>query len=95
MSERDVAERKISVSKMLNELLNKKVKLREDVLIRHSRSVPAHLGYTHEQFVWRDLLRKLKGKKGKIMRTFPESSHVNVKFGKKLIGLNYKELELI
>ena len=61
------------------------VKLRKDVLVRHSRSVPARFGYTHEQFVWRDILDKLEGKCGRITRIFPNSNHVNVKF--KLIGL--------
>ena len=36
-----------------------KVALRPDVLQRHSRSVPAHGGYTTEQFAWRDTLRTL------------------------------------
>ena len=69
-----------------------KVKLREDVLVRHARSVPAHAGYSREQFAWRDTLDKLEGKTGTIERTFPDSNHVNVKFGKTLIGLNKSEL---
>lgn len=79
----------------IENMMNKKVKLREDVLVRHSRSVPAHMGYTHEQFLWRDTLRRLKGKKGKITRTFEGSRHVNVKFGKDLIGIDLKDLEVV
>ena len=69
-----------------------KVKLRNDVLQRHARSVPAHMGYTHAQFEWRDTLRKLKGRTGVVTRIFPSSSHVNVKFGKTLIGIGKLEL---
>jgi len=68
-----------------------KVKLRKDVLQRHARSVPAHAGYTREQFAWRDTLRKLKGKTGKIIRTF-SGKHVNVQFKNKLIGIDETEL---
>ena len=82
---------------MLTELfkVGDKVRLRGDVLQRHSRSVPAHAGYTHEQFVWRDTLRGLSGKTGKIERTFPHSEHINVAFGGKLIGINKSELEKV
>jgi len=69
-----------------------KVKLQTDVLQKHSRSVPAHMGYTHAQFQWRDTLRKLKGRIGLVTRTFPNSNHVNVKFGKTLIGINKTQL---
>ncbi len=69
-----------------------KVKLRTDVLQRHSRSVSAHMGYTTAQFQWRDTLRKLKGRTGTVTRIFPSSSHVNVKFGKTLIGIGKNEL---
>jgi hypothetical protein len=70
-----------------------KVKLREDILQRHARSVPAHLGYTHQQFQWRDALRKVEGKIGIIERTFPGSHHVNVEFSDgTLIGIDDKEL---
>jgi len=69
-----------------------KVKLRSDVLQRHARSVPAHMGYTHAQFEWRDTLRKLKGRTGRVTKVFPSSNHVNVKFGKTLIGIGKKEL---
>lgn len=68
------------------------VKLRDDVLQRHARSVPAHLGYTTEQFAWRDTLRKLKGKTGIISRVFDNSKHVNVAFNGALIGIDYTEL---
>ena len=70
------------------------VKLRKDVLVRHSRSVPARFGYTHEQFVWRGILDKLEGKCGRITRTFPNSNHVNVKFKGNLIGISTNELEM-
>lgn len=70
-----------------------RVILREDVLKRHARSVPAHMGYTHEQFKWRDILRKLEGRVGVIERTFPNSRHVNVEFpGGELIGIDNTEL---
>ena len=69
------------------------VKLRPDVLKRHSASVPAHAGYTHEQFQWRDTLRKLEGQIGKIERVFPNSKHVNVQFDDgTLIGIDHTEL---
>jgi hypothetical protein len=68
------------------------VKLRKDVLLRHARSVPAHLGFTKEQFRWRDILKELEGKIGVVERTFPNSGHVNVRFGNTLIGINKKEL---
>ena len=69
-----------------------KVMLRPDVLVRHSRSIPAHLGYTKEEFAWRDTLGKLKGKTGKVERMFPNSRHINGKFGKTLIGIDRAEL---
>lgn len=70
------------------------VVLREDVLQRHARSVPAHAGYTHEQFHWRDTLRKLEGQTGQIERTFENSKHVNVQFRDgTLIGIDRTELD--
>ena len=69
-----------------------KVKLKTDVLQRHSRSVPSHMGYTSAQFQWRDTLRKLKGRTGVVTMIFPSSSHVNVKFGKTIIGIGKNEL---
>ncbi len=69
------------------------VKLREDVLQRHARSVPAHMGYTREQFAWRDTLRKLKGQTGIVSRLFEGSKHVNVDFGETCIGIDWTELE--
>lgn len=38
----------------------------------HAKEVPAHLGYTKEEFYWRDLLRKTRGKKG-IITYIPEN----------------------
>jgi len=68
------------------------VKLREDVLQRHARSVPAHMGYTTEQFKWRDTLRQLKGRIGVIECVFEGCKHVNVRFDGVLIGINDTEL---
>ncbi len=68
------------------------VGLRDDVLLRHARSVPAHAGYTREQFEWRKTLSDLRGKRGEVERTFPDSRHVNVRFGTHLIGINREEL---
>jgi len=56
------------------------VKLRPDVLGRHSKSVPAHAGYSKNEFSWRETLSKLVDKTGKITRIFPDSKHVNVEF---------------
>lgn len=71
-----------------------KVKLKHDVLGRHSKSVPAHAGYTTDQFKWRDTLDGLEGQVGVIDRLFDKSKHVNVKFsGFKTIGIDYTELE--
>ena len=81
-----------------------KVKLRADVLQRHARSVPAHMGYTREQFAWRNTLRKLLGLNeqykvvavrtvGVIERIFPNSGNVNVQFPETMIGIDATELE--
>lgn len=72
-----------------------KVKLRDDVLQRHARSVPAHMGYTTAQFNYRDTLRSLQGLIGIIERTFPGSAHVNVMFGAVCIGIDCAELEAV
>lgn len=69
------------------------VKLRKDVLQRHSRSVPNYMGYTREQFAWRKTLDALEGKVGKVQRVFPDSKNVNVDFDGQLIGINSTELE--
>lgn len=70
-----------------------RVKLRPDVLQRHARSVPAHAGYTREQFQWRDTLRALEGQTGEIERVFDKpSKYVNVQFPGVLIGIDYTEL---
>ena len=76
-----------------------KVRLRDDVLGRHSQSVPAHAGYTPEQFRWRNTLAKLAGKTGTITHIF-EGKHVNVDFrweedgipAGTLIGIDWTEL---
>jgi len=72
-----------------------KVKLVDDVLPQHSRSVPAYMGYTTEQFRWRDTLKKLKGQVGFVERVFPNSDHVNVQFGETLIGIESSMLEKV
>lgn len=72
-----------------------KVKLRPDVLVRHFRSVPAHMGFTREQFAWRDTLRNIKDEVGIIDRVFENSKHVNVKFKNHLIGIDNTELEKV
>lgn len=71
------------------------VKLREDVLERHARSVPAHVGYTREQFKWRDTLRLLEDETGVIDRTFPNSDYVTVRFENTMIGIDKSELNPI
>jgi hypothetical protein len=69
------------------------VKLKDNVLQEHARSVPPHMGYTTQQFKWRDTLRELKGQIGVITRVFPNSNHVNVQFGDTLIGIDLSRLE--
>lgn len=72
-----------------------RVKLRKDVLVRHARSVPPHAGYTKEQFSWRDTLDNLENKTGVVKRIFSDSRHVNVQFGKTLIGIDDSELIIV
>lgn len=72
--------------------IGEKVMLRKDVLQRHARSVPAHMGYTKEQFRWRAILASLEGKIGIIERIFPKSKYVNVRFDEHLIGIEDTEL---
>ena len=69
-----------------------KVKLVRDVLQHHARSVPAHMGYTREQFAWRRTLDALEGKTGTISRVFEGSNHVNVDFDGEVIGIGASEL---
>ena len=69
-----------------------KVKLRPDVLQRHARSIPAQLGYTHEQFQWREALGKQEGKIGVVRFVLPDSNYVNVDFNGDKIGINSTEL---
>jgi len=71
------------------------VKLKPNALAMHSRSVPAHAGYTHEQFEWRDTLNKLGDSTGTIERVFENSSHVNVDFNGTLIGVESDYLDPI
>lgn len=70
-----------------------KVKLAKDVLGRHAKSVPAHMGYSTDQFSWRDTLRKLEGKIGTIERLSAIGKHVNVDFDGHTIGIDYTDLE--
>ena len=72
-----------------------KVKLKKDVLEKHSKSVPAHSGYSKEQFSWRETLESLDGEVGEIERIFPNSKHVNVQFDSIIIGINNTELEKV
>jgi len=83
--------------------LNDRVVLNRDVLKHHARSVPAHLGYSREQFMWRNTLRELLGLDkdysqvvppmvGVVSRLFENSDHVNVDFGTHSIGISSKEL---
>lgn len=72
--------------------IGQKVQLREDVLQRDSRKTPAYAGYSPEQFAWRKLLDSLRGKTGVVERHFPQSSHLNVRFGETLIGIDCTEL---
>ncbi len=74
-------------------LMGDKVRLRMDVLARHSRSIPAHAGYTREGFAWRAILDKFKNRVGVIRRVFPSSLQVNVQFRDgTLIGISRTEL---
>lgn len=72
-----------------------KVKLRDDCLQRHSRSVPPNMGYSPSQFKWRKTLNELLGEIGTITLTFDNSKHVNVQFANELIGIDFSELDLI
>ena len=56
------------------------VKLHPEVLKRHSSSIPAHAGFTKNQFAWRETLNKLEDKEGKITKIFPNSKNVNVQY---------------
>jgi len=79
-------------AKILKFTKGDKAKLRKDVLVRHSKSIPAHAGYATEGFRWRETLAKLKGKVGTIERTFP-SGHVNLEFRDgTIIGIDDSEL---
>ena len=68
----------------------------ENVLARHARSVPAHAGYTTEQFKWRNTLRTLAGCVGIVSKVFPDGKCTNVDFNasefKGTIGIDFTEL---
>jgi hypothetical protein len=68
------------------------VKLRFDVLQRHSRSIPAHAGFTKEAFRWREILSELEGKTGVVERISSNSKHTNVNFKGHKIGIDWTEL---
>lgn len=70
-----------------------KVRLKRDVVARHSKTVPPHAGFTKEQFTWRDSLNQLLGQEGEIETVFEKSKHRNVKFGNHCIGIDCTELE--
>jgi hypothetical protein len=72
-----------------------KVRLRDDVLQRHARSVPAHLGYTPLQFTWREKLKQLEGKTGTVHEITKESNFVQVDFDGLVIEIQATELILI
>jgi len=69
-----------------------KVTLKEDVLQRHSRSVPPQAGYTKEQFAWRDVLGKLIGKVGTVSRILPDSKYMGIDFDGEAIGIDFTEV---
>lgn len=70
---------------------NDRVKLHPEVLQRHAQRVPAHMGYTREQFAWRDALRRLGQQIGVVERIF-DNGHVNVMIGGGLIGIDANDL---
>jgi hypothetical protein len=71
------------------------VKLKGTVLPDHSKSVPAHAGYTPEQMSWRETLKELSGQTGVINAEFPNSNHVNVRFESTTIGIGKDQLEKV
>lgn len=74
-----------------------KVVISVDGLKKHSRSVPAHMGYTTEQFSWRKALSKLQDDKteGTITRVFPNSDNLNVEFDGETFGVSDYMVEKI
>lgn len=69
-----------------------RARLRKDALLQHSRSVPAHAGYTREGFAWRATLKKYEGKIGKITMIF-DSGSVNLTYrDKNTIGIDQSQL---
>jgi hypothetical protein len=68
-----------------------KVKLRADALQQHARSVPARMGYTREQFAWRDTLKRIGDEVGVVERVF-DSGYVNVEFPSAFIGIDSDQL---
>ncbi len=76
-----------------------KVRLSDDALLQHSRSVPAHAGYGPEGHAWRKTLGGLSGQVGTVSRVFPGSAHTNVDFnggsgapGGQTIGIEHTSL---
>ncbi len=74
-----------------------KVKISEDGLEIHSRSIPAHMGHTQETIDWRISLLEIKNAStiGEIERTFPNSAHINVIFNGKCYGVDGYMIEKI
>lgn len=67
-----------------------KVKISDDGLKIHSRSVPAHMGHTQDTINWRCSLLEIQiaGTVGEIERTFTNSTHVNVLFNNQCYGVD-------
>jgi len=69
-----------------------KVMLRKDAVKRFLKRIPSREKLMREQFEWKTTLSKLMGKVGVVERVFPNSKHVNVRFGNELIGIDSTEL---
>lgn len=67
-----------------------KVKITDDGLQKHSRSIPAHMGYTQETIDWRKKLSDIQDDNivGTIERIFQNSTHINVLFNGKCFGVD-------
>lgn len=58
------------------------VKISDNGLLLHSKSIPAHMGHSQATIDWRNSLSKIQNGNvvGIVERTFPNSSHINVIF---------------
>ena len=63
----------------------------------HSRSVPAHMGYTRETMSWRRSLSKFRDKKtvGTVTKVFPSSDQINVDFDGEKMGVPSYMVKLV